>query len=64
MRTFVRSEAIDSQHRSEGDSKQTLDGIDIVFGTAHEKGVATPLGEGGRQPGPTPTNGVMEERCG
>jgi hypothetical protein len=64
MRAFVRPQAIDSQHRSERDSEQTLDGVDIVFGTAHEKGIAGPLGEGGRQPGATPTDRVMEERRG
>jgi hypothetical protein len=63
-RALVRPEAIDPKHRSERDSEQTFDGVDIVFGTAHEKRVTAPLDEGGRQPGPTPTNGVMEERRG
>jgi hypothetical protein len=61
---FVCSEAINLQHISERDSKQSLYGIDLVFGAAHEERVVAPLCQGRSQTGSTPSNRVVEERCG
>ena len=48
---LVGSEAINLQHVPKRDSKQTLYGIDVVFGAAHEEGVVAPLRQGPQRDG-------------